>query len=285
MRWIDLSNYSPSGKWLEKAKRATEMLIAAKTKDERKTIINENSDIWKEIKDDLLQLSKGKCWYTEAKELVSHYHVDHFRPKNNVKKYENGQNETINIDDGYWWLAFDWKNYRIAGATSNSANLDEEGICRGKQDYFPIRKDSYCANTPDCDLSKEMYYALLDPTVKNDLIYLAFDETGMPFSTALKGTWEYERVQITIFLLHLDSPQLVDERKKIWNKCKMLTNEVAHIMSSRGEVSHEIIEQSLTDKLNELRNLASFESQLSSTAICYLLNSEYDWAKRIASNA
>lgn len=284
MRWIDLSKYSPKPEWLKKAKQVTELLKAASSRKKRKEIIDDNCDLWKEIKKELLKLSNDKCWYTEAKELVSHYHVDHFRPKNNVKLFKRGNIETVNIDEGYWWLAFDWTNYRIAGAMSNSANADEGSNCRGKQDYFPIRKGCNCADKPECDLNQEMY-AILDPTIEEDTMLIAFDETGMPYSTAPKDSWESQRVEITIYLLHLDSPQLVDERKKIWNKCKRLMHEYANIMCKRGELSEELIENRRKNILVELKELTSRESQLSTAAISCLLESEYPWAKRIALSA
>lgn len=284
MRWINLNDFSPTPEWLEKAKQVTDMLGAATSAKERKEIIGEYSSLWKEIKKDLMKLSGDKCWYTEAKELVSHYHVDHFRPKNNVKPYKSENIETINIEDGYWWLAFDWTNYRISGAMSNSANAAEDGICRGKQDYFPLRKGCYCADKPECDHNQEMY-AILDPTIQEDTMLIAFDETGMPYSTAPRNSWESQRVEITTFLLHLDSPQLVDERKKIWNKCKRLMNEYASIMLKRGAMSAELIENRRKSIIIELKELTSRESQLSTTAISCLLESEYPWARRIAGSA
>lgn len=284
MRWINLKNFSPTVEWLRKAENVTNMLKTAMNKKERKDIINDYSNLWKELKKELLNLSYDKCWYTEAKDLVSHYHVDHFRPKNNVKYLKKASVETINIDEGYWWLAFDWTNYRISGAMSNSANSDDTGECRGKQDYFPLRKGCSCANKPDDDYNQEMY-AILDPTVQEDTMLIAFDETGMPYSTAPEGSWESERVEITTYLLHLDSPQLVDERKKIWNKCKMLINEYANIMVKRGVLSEELIEDRRRNILLELKELTDRKTELSTTAISCLLESEYPWARRIALSA
>src|SRR5687768_17617826 len=60
--------------------------------------------IWRDLDQPLKTLTNGKCWYSESKNPMSDKNVDHFRPKNSV--VEDAAHE------GYWWLAFDWKNYR-----------------------------------------------------------------------------------------------------------------------------------------------------------------------------
>ena len=85
---------------------ADERLTAAA---KRKKIIDGHAYVWSELKDLLLKWSHQKCWYSELREDGSDYHVDHFRPKGRVL------NDGERPRDGYWWLAFDWRNYRIAG--------------------------------------------------------------------------------------------------------------------------------------------------------------------------
>ena len=75
-----------------------------------KAFIDANSGVWGEIKNELLEMSHGKCWYSEAPDAVSDWHVDHFRPKKRALDEDKTEHE------GYYWLAFDWKNYRIAGS-------------------------------------------------------------------------------------------------------------------------------------------------------------------------
>ena len=65
----------------------------------QQAFLGTKSAIWTELKPVLASLSDGKCWYTEAKDRVSYWEVDHFRPKK-----------------VYPWLAFDWANFRLCGA-------------------------------------------------------------------------------------------------------------------------------------------------------------------------
>jgi len=76
-------------------------------------IIEQNSGLWRELQDWLCEKSYGKCWYTEARDSISYWHVDHYRPKAKIKDLNNVEY------DGYWWLAFNWKNYRLAGSATN----------------------------------------------------------------------------------------------------------------------------------------------------------------------
>jgi len=74
------------------------------------------------LKDWLLKFSNGKCWFSEAKDTFSHMDVEHFRPKKSAKDLNGVERE------GYWWLTFDWHNYRICGNVGN----------RKKGTFFPL---------------------------------------------------------------------------------------------------------------------------------------------------
>lgn len=282
MRWIDFSKFSPKPQWIEKAGEVTNKLITAKTKEERTQIIDSHSQLWGELKEDLLELSGGNCWYSEAKRTVSFFDVDHFRPKNNVKNFD-GFIETCENSDGYWWLAFDWKNYRVSGEICNRSKKDEEGVCRGKRDYFPLVLGSKVAKTPDDNINTEVNY-LLDPTCYEDTCLIAFDETGKPYPAARKATKEYIRANMTCFILHLDYQPIVEQRIMVWNECQSLINQAANIMKNRDAVS-PLIEEILISNFNNLKKMVSIKSEFSSTAISCLLQSEYMWARKIASSS
>jgi hypothetical protein len=279
MRWINRDKYTPTNTWLKKANAVTNSLISATSKAERKKIIEENSNLWREIKDELFDLSHGKCWYSEAKRTVSFFDVDHFRPKNNVKALNWDGFETSNIDEGYWWLAFDWKNYRPAGEIINRKNSDENGVCRGKQDYFPLVKGCQCAATPNDNIENEIPI-ILDPTVLEDSIIISFDMNGEVIPAVPNDTFEYYRAKVTIKLLHLDNPLLTDARLHVWNYCKRLLDEIEKIILKRDAVS-PLIEEIKRDKLAELAELLSPKSEFSSVATACILQSKHLWAKNL----
>lgn len=85
MRYIPLKENPPPTRlkrWMVKAESLTQKLISETNPEKRKEIIESNSAVWrnKALKKYLMNLSHGKCWYSEAREVYSHYHVDHFRP-------------------------------------------------------------------------------------------------------------------------------------------------------------------------------------------------------------
>lgn len=234
--------------------------------------------MWNKLKPELEKLFYNKCWYSEAREIVSDYHVDHFRPKNNVKNYKTNKDER----QGYWWLAFDWKNYRICGSICNCSHKRKDTGISGKWDYFPLKDGSPIASTPKHNLSDEIIY-LLDPTDPDDSALLTFDESGLPRPASQKSTWEYERATVTIKILHLDYGPLVDERVKIWNECKRLINKAANEMEEYKDIPSPTSKAKLKEIFNKLRQMSHPSSELSSTARACLLNSEYEWVKNLAS--
>ncbi len=282
MRWIDTSNYSPPEKWITRATKVTEELKRASSEEQRKKIISSNSSLWAELKEDLLKLSHNKCWYTEAKKTISNFDVDHFRPKGNVKNFVSPLNiPTINNDGGYWWLAFDWKNYRPCGEIPNRKLRDQENICRGKQDYFPLVDGYQVADNPDFNLSLEKPY-LLDPTKFSDTILLSFDSFGLPISTVPKGTIEYLKVQVTIHILYLDLPYLVDARLELWNRCERLLNNYTKLIKER-DCTSVVYDEQLINIINELRELKNEKQEFSSTVKACLNQSKYPIAREILS--
>lgn len=275
---ISIEGKEPDNKdWLDKANRLTEQLKAAKTSEDRKAIIEKNNSMWSDIKDWLVKLSHGKCWYSEAKEIFSIYDVDHFRPKNSAKNLDNSKRE------GYWWLAFDWKNYRLSGSVGNRLLKDDKDITRGKWDYFPLKENCRPASSPNDDLRDELYY-LLDPTNPNDPLLLSFDETGNPVPVIeVDGSWATERVKVTINLLHLDYVPLVEERRKIWELCRRKLDAISALLSAKDiSVTKQT---SVGNLINELREMASSESELAGTVRACLLKSGGELGRNIVTSS
>ena len=234
------------------------------------------------IKNWLLELSHQKCWYSEAKDVVSNYDVDHFRPKGKAKNLDGTER------DGYWWLAFEWTNYRIAGSICNSPHLDAKGKKRGKWDYFPLKAESTIANNKD-NIADEIHY-LLDPTNRADPPLITFDETGCikPSNNDI-ASWDFERSNTTIRLLFLDNPDLTESRKKLWILCSRKINHIQNLtellsdeyLDNCSGPAKKMINRVINDIIDELREMVSPEAQLSSTARACLLNSGASWARRL----
>jgi hypothetical protein len=81
VRFINLDGKAPGEPWRIKAKALSDQLDASATKAARDKLIDDNSDVWGELKPWLLNLSNGKCWFTEAHDTFSHWDIEHYRPK------------------------------------------------------------------------------------------------------------------------------------------------------------------------------------------------------------
>ena len=266
MRYIDISQLELPDSWLAKAQELRERLEGAKDKAERDEIVEKNP-IWQELVVPLAHLSKGKCWYSEAKELMSDRDVDHFRPKSEARGLPKKMGFDVDSKkrEGYWWLAYDWENYRFSSIYCNRRRLDKfKAVVRtgGKWSYFPLFNDSYVATTKE-RLSDEDV-VLLDPTNEHDPPLVSFDSNGdlIPNSS---NPQEITRVKVSEMIYHLDHTPLKEERIKIWNKCKRHIDEIDRIKSQKT--------LSITDKArlifikNELKAMTSMDEELSAVAI------------------
>ena len=130
----------------------------------------------------------------------SHYEVEHFRPKKETKELDG------TVRDGYWWLSFDYTNFRLCGNVGN----------RKKGGWFPLKVDSRCSAFDNrCEESEAQY--LLDPTDPDDINLIAFDEEGKVIPAPGISAWEEHRVNESIKRLKLNEHELLnEERKKIW---------------------------------------------------------------------
>jgi hypothetical protein len=188
------------------------------TPEERKKFIKENTD-WNMLQEIMYNLSFGKCWYSEAPPGAGDYEIDHFRPKNRSKQHDG----TILKPNGYWWLSYSWRNYRLAGGLINKRRKDRLGSdeeVKGKGDYFPldIEGGSIIAES-DVNLNHELPI-LLDPTKVYDTSLISFDKSGEPIISATLSDDDKFRVEKSIFFYHLDLEQLNQYRAIIWNKCE-----------------------------------------------------------------
>ena len=250
--------------WLDKAARLTTELAALDSPEERRAYIERHQPVWKELKAILLGFSRGKCWYSEAREICSDYHVDHFRPKGRAGNLDGSARE------GYWWLAFDWNNYRIAAGVCNSPHKDDEDKVCGKHDYFPLKSGSPFAKAPNDDLRDEVIY-LLDPCDPADPPLLTFDESGMPVPRAPMGTWAALRARESARLYHLHYTPLVEERKKVWALVRRCVAVLETLLQKTEEEVGPTLEQDRKRAVEDLLRLIAPEAELAGTARAALM--------------
>ena len=195
--------------WVSRARRALDDVRAA-SPDDRASVIDNRSSIWKDLKMILSDLSDGKCWYCESREIRSDYAVDHYRPKGSVAGVPD--------HGGYWWLAFDWRNLRFSCTYCNSKRSDAEtGAVLGKHDNFPLVQEAFriYSETEDYSIEQPM---LLDPTHRMDPQLLWFEPDGRAVPKYDFDSEEifHKRAQISIELLHLNEFDVRTQRHELY---------------------------------------------------------------------
>ena len=168
MRYIDLSIIKTTDpdvvKWLSDAKSHFGALSKLTKHDDRKKYMSKHN-IWTNFKPILIKYYGEKCWYSECSLEGSFGDVDHFRPKG--KSTDDKKN--IILSDGYWWLAYDYLNYRLSCEKSNRSYGDG-----GKNDMFPLKPGT----VPATQGNKNDIPVLLDPCVDSDVALRDCNEAG-----------------------------------------------------------------------------------------------------------
>lgn len=256
MRYIPLNSKRPDSDWIKEADALLEQLKAAPDAASRNAIIDANSDVWGKLKQWLLELSHQKCWFSEAKDCFNHWDVEHYRPKKSAKDADGTEH------DGYWWLAFNWQNFRICGNAGN----------RKKGTWFPLRPGCVrCAPLGDYRSEDPM---LLDPADEDDPNLLSFDIEGHAIPAAhVKDAWEQKRVKYSIEKCNLDFPPLMDKRKAVWSECwnriQEYRNELALFHSDQ---TNAIARDRYKQAARNIRNLMREENELSAVARACVIN-------------
>ena len=264
MIFIDLENNEPSAAWVNKADLLTQALLNAADSAARKIIIAANQKVWTELKDHLSGLRKRKCWYTESINDGAHCHVDHFRPKTNALD-ENGEDQ-----GGYWWLAFDWTNYRYSGPVSNVR----------KKDYFPVLLNKAQKYGDNIALEEIL---LLDPVSIGDPGKLAYDIEGKVIPKSQdKTSRDYKRAQYSIEKYNLNIEGLKEGRRQKQNNVSKLIKNSQRLLALQSAQHDQAREQEIELLWKELLKLAHPDSEYSAAVKYCLKSSGYDWAIDIA---
>jgi uncharacterized protein (TIGR02646 family) len=257
MRYIALKD-KPDQAWLDKANDLLEQLKAAPDANTRHEIIDTNSKFWGELKPWLLSMSHDKCWFSEAKDCFSHWDVEHYRPKKSAKDEDGTEYE------GYWWLAFDWKNFRICGNAGN----------RKKGTFFPLRAG--CTRVTLNGDERLEDPVLLDPTDDDDPNLLSFNMEGRAVPLpGLSDAWAKHRVEYSIERYNLDFPPLMDKRKVVWQECWQRIQEYLNEISKYEQSNHTnpVAREKYKEKMNALRAMIYPDKELSAVARACILSS------------
>jgi hypothetical protein len=200
---IDISQVKVSNTWKKKSKDKLKQLESSA---DRSDFLKRNP-IWNELKDEFKKLSKDNCWYCETNILRHPGDMDHFRPKNEV--YECTSHE------GYWWLAYDYKNYRLSCGFCNSPNKKF-----GKRSRFPIENEHERATQKSRRKVRLEKPLLLDPIKKEDVALIGYDDAAKAICLSIDN-FDQKRVDKTIEIFGInEEPGLTQARERLLDMLK-----------------------------------------------------------------
>jgi uncharacterized protein (TIGR02646 family) len=261
MRYIPLDTPPPDAEyaeWLKKANELLDELKAAPDEEARHAIIDKNSEFWGKLKNWLLSLSDGRCWFSEAEDCFNYWHVEHFRPKKDCRELDGTKHS------GYWWLAFDWTNFRICGSVGNSK----------KGTYFPLKDEAKRAQSPDDEVRYEAPL-LLDPANPHDpdLIFFNMEGRAIP-DPNIVDDWERTRVTYSIERCNLDYPGLMNKRKLVWSNCWKLIQDYRKELEKLYASNHDndVARYAVAEKAAEIKKLIKGNLELSAVARACVLS-------------
>lgn len=240
---------------------------------DRNDFIGKKSGHWGKLKPWLFALSGGKCWFTDTTNNGSHYDVEHYRPKAEAKSFEGI------VREGYWWLAFDYTNYRLAGGVPNTK----------KGGWFPLFDGSRCSTANDrCEESEFPY--LLDPTKASDPLLLAFDEEGnaipvpSPDNWATEvGKWNKARAEESIKRYKLnDHDALPEKRRKFWSELTGVIKEFVESKAKFHPVKNPMPAETMEQAARRIEAMTKPDVEFSSVAKwCISLRNDPDLARLV----
>ena len=196
---------------------------ALTTQADRATYIKKKGS-WGLLKGWLSGIGGQKCWYCETKSTRAPFDVDHFRPKLGVTV----DGVCLIEHPGYYWLAYEWSNFRLSCQRCNRPEKDEIEVTRGKANEFPIQDEASRCSTPAGPIAAESP-RLLDPCVQADCALLAHGIDGEVKPAAVSGTWDHQRADYTIKRLGFNEWNIPESKRGTWQTLATLIRAVGDV--------------------------------------------------------
>lgn len=250
--------------WIKAAAEGMKELRKKTTHEERSQFITkffkDNSALWTELKQCMAQPVPAKCWYSEVQRAVPDLEIDHFRPKNAVCGCEH---------EGYWWLAFEWENFRISSPMANKRRTDvRAGTVDGKGTHFPLCDESKrVSDNPPSSIRNEKPL-LLDPFDAADVMLLDYAvESGKAVEKYKESEHKvkYLRAKKSIELYHLNEGTLITQRSERGVALKTKADRIEELFSreENGEQLSDKESEELSQLQNEVANYVNATAEYS----------------------
>ncbi|WP_460105937.1 HNH endonuclease family protein [Pseudomonas sp. S3_H06] len=287
MIFIDPAKVKVPQAWVDSAKDLTTILLK-KPKEDRSDFIDANRlKTWGD--DSLLTALRkvvgNKCWYSELMLEGADPNVDHFRPKGKVKEVDEKFTVSKSIFDGYWWLAFDYENYRLSSMHSNQRRVDKD-TNGGKWDFFPVVGKRSEVGTPFSTCMEAIL--ALDPCSISDVKLLWFDTDGTPScSKYLSSVTDHDvkRVNMTVWLYHLNKKETKAKRARYIDDIlqRLKTANTYYILWGRS-IQNLVAKKMFDDQVAAIKAELSDESEFAGAKRCavHVSVADYSWLSDVS---
>jgi hypothetical protein len=237
----------------------------------RKKAINAKSGVWAIAGKAIRSVMSDKCWYCETKETRSDMPVDHFRPKYCVAECKE--------HEGYWWLSFNWENYRYSCTYCNSRRVDVETE-GGKHDHFPLLNpdDRIYDQNSDIDVEQPV---LIDPCDIDDVKLLIYLPNGQPREADQNDKSEaFMRANQSIYFYHLNHYKSVRRRKLIAISMRQHVTQIDRLIAAnkKGQNDNGQIKFHKKEIIKQIRSKAPF---CTAARLYFQIYRKREWVKEI----
>jgi uncharacterized protein (TIGR02646 family) len=165
--------------------------------------------LWAYYKRTLWEQQGEKCAFCEKEIVMDDGHVEHFRPKSEVRNNEN----VFISKEAYWWLAYDHKNYMVACAICNNQKGNRFPISNEGDRVTAIEIGAATLLTDEGILGEEQP-VLINPRYKDPEPHLVYSYTPNQITPLvhIKETEGDDTGKVTIDILDLNR---IRKNKKI----------------------------------------------------------------------
>lgn len=287
MRFINTNGYNPKA-WQRERQLKLLALGRCINKEARTEFFNmAHNKTWNRHKAYFEKLGHGKCWFTEANATVSDYAIEHFRPKNKVdiiaSKDDYAEKRSSSDVNGYWWLAYDLDNLRLAASKPNQL----------KGNYFPLRNDSIIASAHNSSWRKEIPM-LLDPCVASDVKLLTYEGIEPVPVNTIETEIEHVRSRISIKVYGLKHSKLMKARSRLYEEvknyyrtCERNWQSIEHY-DGRNSEAYKLALENFSDNCSNIVEMLRPDKQFTSMIYAFLKSMSKQWIEdyilEIASN-
>ncbi|MGR3178237.1 MAG: hypothetical protein ACUZ8E_09295 [Candidatus Anammoxibacter sp.] len=128
--------------------------------------------LWGYFKQELWQQQGFKCAYCESSLVADASHLEHFRPKSEVRSEDN---DTI-TREAYWWLVYDHRNYLVSCSICNNQKGNQFPIEDEKNRVTASNINEFVDLNDEGVLEKELPH-IINPRYKNPEPHIVYSYT------------------------------------------------------------------------------------------------------------